>query len=52
MSPQGGISSSFQMRDKCCRVKAAQRSRGVSAEGGGPAGDEGAGGDAGEIGRE
>lgn len=33
MSPQGGISSSFQMRDKCCREKAARHSGG--REGGG-----------------
>lgn len=53
MSPQGGISSSFQMRDKCCREKAERRGRGVSAGGGGQAGDEGGGGGEGcKIGRE
>lgn len=51
MSPQGGISSSFQMRDKCCREKAARRGDGVST-GGRQAGDEGGGGEGGKIGRE
>ena len=53
MSPQGGISSSFQMRDKCCRERAARRVGGGPWQAGRRAGDDGGdGGEGGKIGRE
>ena len=51
MSPQGRISSSFQMRDKCCGAKVAQHGGEESAEGDGQAGNEGAGVERGKIGK-